>query len=58
MGGLVTISGLILLALIAGGLTTAIGMILKKKAVWIPGIIVLSLAVIASFVLVILIGLM
>ncbi len=48
--------GLLLLSLVASGLTTAIGCILRKKSIWISGLIVLCIAGIISVILLLLIN--
>jgi hypothetical protein len=58
MGGILGISGLLLVLLVASGIMTAIGFILKKKAIWIPSLVLLILALIGSGALLILIGAM
>lgn len=58
MRGILGISGLLLIALVASGIMTAVGSVLKKKAIWIPSLIVLSLALIATAALLLLIGAM
>ena len=58
MRGILGISGLLLIALVASGIMTAVGSFLKKKAIWIPSLIVLSLALIATALLLLLIGAM
>ncbi len=58
MRGILGISELLLIALVASGIMTAVGSVLKKKAIWIPSLIVLSLALIATTVLLLLIGAM
>ncbi|MBQ4289453.1 MAG: hypothetical protein II749_05820 [Clostridia bacterium] len=58
MRGILGISGLLLITLVASGIMTAVGSVLKKKAIWIPSLIVLSLALIATALLLLLIGAM
>ena len=56
MGSLVGMSGLLLILLVGSGLSTAIGFILNKKAVWLPSLIILILALIGAAGLMILTG--